>query len=168
MMKNKYLTACFLALSLLAQPAGAATPGLWDGSAAMPPSSLQVPETDLIPGTFEYVPLHPVYFDSGQATITHDGQRALDAAVEYLRRHDNLQRILVEGHTDEVGSRNYNEGLSDRRAQIVRNYLTIKGVDPTLIELVGKGEAHPVDQNWTRQGRQRNRHVSIYAIHWAR
>ncbi len=161
-----YLLAAALILACL--PALAATPGLWDGAAALPPDSLHVPTEEMAPESFEYVPLSPIHFDSGKATITHQGQRSLDAAVDYLRRHANIKRILVEGHTDEVGGKTYNDGLSDRRARIVRNYLTVKGIDPELINLIGKGEYHPVDQNWTRDGRRRNRHVSIYAVHWQR
>ena len=144
----------------------AATPGLWDGPAATPQETLRVPSNDLQDGSFEYVSLSPVYFDSDKATLTRDGQKALDAASEYLLKHDNIKRILVDGHTDEKGSISYNDKLSDRRANIVRNYLTIKGIDPNLINLAGMGEHKPVDQNWTRDGRQRNRHVSIYALHW--
>ena len=154
------------AMALSSHCAIAATPGLWDGPATTPQETLRVPGSDLQDGSFEYVSLSPVYFDSDKATLTRDGQKALDAASEYLLKHDNIKRILVDGHTDEKGSISYNDKLSDRRANIVRNYLTIKGIDPNLINLAGMGEHKPVDQNWTRDGRQRNRHVSIYALHW--
>lgn len=169
-MTKRYLTTICLAIviAVCSQQATAATPGLWDGAAAMPPQTLFVPEKDLDPGSFKYVPLSPIYFDSDKATLTYEGQQSLDAAVDYLLKHDNIQRILVEAHTDEKGARTYNDGLSDRRANIVRNYLTVKGVDPNLINVIGKGEYHPVDENWTREGRQRNRHVSIYAVLWDR
>ena len=159
-----YLLAAALAPS--AYQTYAASPGLWDGVAEMPAESLRVPENDVNAGTFEYVPLSPIYFESDRAIISHEGQRSLDAAANYLLKHTNIRRILVEGHTDEIGNIDYNDKLSDRRANIVRNYLTIKGVDPELINMMGKGEYHPVDQNWTREGRKRNRHVSIYAVHW--
>lgn len=169
-MQKKITTTYFLAaaLTLIGMPAIAATPDLWDGAAAPPPDSLRVPDREMVQESFKYVPLSPIYFDNGKATITHEGQRSLDAAVAYLLQHDDIKRILVEGHTDEVGSEAYNYGLSERRAQIVRNYLTVKGVDPKLINPIGKGEHHPVDQNWTRDGRRRNQQVSIYAIHWER
>lgn len=169
-MTNKTATPFFLAavLALTGQAALAATPGLWDDAAGAPPQSLLVPDKEMEPASFEYVPLSPVYFDSGKATITHEGQRSLDAAAAYLLQHDDIKRILVEGHTNEIGGKSYNDKLSDRRAQIVRNYLIVKGVHPKLINPIGKGEHHPVDQNWTRDGRRRNQRVSIYAIHWAR
>jgi len=150
------------------QNAIATTPGLWDGPSSSPQQSLHVPHNELQEGSFEYVSLSPVFFDSNKATLTREGQQALDAASEYLHKHVNIRRILVDGHTDSKGSISFNDNLSDRRAKIVRNYLTVKGIDPSLINLAGMGEHKPVDQNWTRDGRQRNRHVSIYAVHWNR
>ncbi len=155
-------------MALASHSASATTPSLWDGVAASPQQSLQVPDNQLQSGSFEYVSLSPVYFDSDKATLTREGQQALDAASEYLQKHTNIRRILVDGHTDKVGSIYHNDKLSDRRAKIVHNYLIIKGIDPSLINLAGMGEHKPVDQNWTRDGRQRNRHVSIYAVHWNR
>lgn len=169
-MSKRRITSYLLtaAMALGGYQTHAASPGLWDGVAEMPAESLRVPEKDVNAGTFEYVPLSPVYFESDRAIISHEGQRSLDAAVDYLLKHANIKRILVEGHTDEIGSIGYNDKLSDRRANIVRNYLTINGIDPELINMMGKGEYHPVDQNWTREGRRRNRHVSIYAVHWSK
>lgn len=144
-------------------------PNMW-GPKAVSPLSLYVPEehTSVVEASFKYVPLHPVLFNSGKATISSEGQKALDAAADYLLKHGNIKRILVEGNTDYIGSNDYNDRLSDRRTEMVRNYLTLKGVDPNLIVMSGKGETTPVDQNWTRDGRQRNRHVAIYAVHWQR
>ncbi len=145
------------------------TPNMW-GPKAVSPLSLYVPESqaNVLEESFKYVPLHPVLFNPGKATISSEGQKALDAAADYLLKHGNIQRILVEGNTDYIGSNSYNDRLSDRRSEMVRNYLTLKGVDPSLLTITGKGETTPVDQNWTRDGRQRNRHVAIYALHWQR
>lgn len=144
-------------------------PNMW-GPKVVTPTSLHLPKqpTGMIEESFEYVPLHPVLFNPGKATIGMEGQRALDAAASYLMKHDNIQRILIAGSTDYIGNAGYNDRLSDRRSEMVRNYLTLKGVNATLIQLSGSGENAPVDQNWTRDGRQRNRHVAIYAIRWQR
>jgi len=166
--KNLNLFIIASTLAIATGSACAATPGLWDGVAAMPPQSIQLQDEALEQSTFEYISLSPVYFDSNRATLTHAGQQALDAASDYLQKHDSIKRILIEGHTDAKGGIAFNDNLSDRRALVVRNYLTIKGVDPELINMIGMGEHQPVDQNWTREGRQRNRHVSIYAVHWNR
>ena len=169
-MNNKIIKQIIfsITIALFSHGAIAATPGLWDGVAATPPEPLRIPNNELQDGSFEYVPLSPVYFEINKATLTREGQLALDAASEYLLKYDNIRRILIDGHTDERGSISYNDKLSDRRATIVRNYLTVKGIDPILINLEGMGEHRPVDQNWTRDGRRRNRHVSIYALHWNR
>ena len=167
-MNNKIIKQIIFsaAVAITSQSAIAETPGLWDGSAASPQQSLHVPNSQLQDGSFEYVSLSPIYFDFNKATLTRAGQQSLDAASEYLHKHANIRRILVDGHTDEKGSISYNDNLSDRRAKIVRNYLIVKGINPNLVNLAGMGEHKPVDQNWTRDGRQRNRHVSIYAVHW--
>lgn len=142
-------------------------PSLW-GPRAVSPASLHVPEGQhgVAAESFQYVSLHPVLFNSGKATISSEGQKALDAAADYLLKHGNIQRVLVEGNTDYIGNGNYNDRLSERRSEMVRNYLTLKGVDSNLLVLSGRGETTPVDQNWSRDGRQRNRHVALYVLHW--
>lgn len=142
-------------------------PNLW-GPKVASPETLHVPEaqSSVAGESFQYVSLHPVLFNSSKATISSEGQRALDAAANYLLKHNNIKRILIEGNTDSVGANGYNDRLSDRRSEMVRSYLTLKGVDPNLLVLSGRGETTPVDQNWTRDGRQRNRHVAIYVLHW--
>lgn len=140
--------------------------GLWSGAADLPPESIKIQSHSPEEGSFRFVPMPPVHFDSDKATLTHEGQLALDAAVEYIKQHSDIKRLLIEGHTDWVGSAKYNDRLSDRRSEIVRNYLTIKGVDPLIMNILGKSEHAPVDENWTREGRSRNRQVSIYAIRW--
>ncbi len=142
-------------------------PSLWD-TAPIPPSSLKADQHPSLSASLRYVPLHPVYFEPDKAILNREGQRALDAAVEYLSSQNDITRIIVEGSTDSVGRKSYNNGLSDRRAEIVRSYLTIKGIDPNLIALIGYGEYRPVDENWTREGRLRNRQVAIYAVRQAK
>ncbi len=168
-MNKPHLFLSSLCLAIFTSTASAAsTVGLWGGAADFPPDTLKVPTQQLNDGSFRYMPMHPVHFNSDKATLTHQGQLALDAAVEYIDQHQDIKRIVIEGHTDWVGSAEYNDNLSDRRSEIVRNYLTIKGVNPLIIATSSKGEHAPVDINWSREGRQRNRQVSLYAIHWDR
>lgn len=140
-------------------------PNLW-GPKVVSPESLHLREQPLTEESFRYVSLHPVLFDSGKATISAEGHKALDAAADYLLKNGSIKRILIEGNTDYAGNERYNDNLSDRRSAMVRNYLTLKGVSPDLMVLSGNGEHDPVDLNWTRSGRQRNRHVAIYVVHW--
>jgi outer membrane protein OmpA-like peptidoglycan-associated protein len=69
--------------------------------------------------------------------------------------------LLIAGHTDSVGSDDYNFGLSERRAQASADYLMTRGVSGSRINIVGLGETEPVDTNDTASGRQANRRVEV-------
>jgi OOP family OmpA-OmpF porin len=69
----------------------------------------------------------------------------------------------VQGFTDSIGTEEYNLGLSQRRADAVRNYLVEKGVDPKIITAKGYGESNPVASNDTKEGRALNRRVEFAA-----
>lgn len=85
----------------------------------------------------------------------------LDQAVDTLKRYPQVQ-IEIDGHTDSIGTEKYNQGLSERRANIVDGYLTSHGIDASRITAVkGFGETHPIDTNSTAAGRQRNRRVEL-------
>jgi outer membrane protein OmpA-like peptidoglycan-associated protein len=71
--------------------------------------------------------------------------------------------FIVAGHTDGKGGDAYNQGLSERRANAVRDYVVSQGVNPAQITTVGKGESEPTDDNSTAEGRQNNRRVVIRA-----
>ena len=70
-------------------------------------------------------------------------------------------KIQVEGHTDSIGSDEYNQKLSEQRADAVRDYLTSQGVPPDTMTAVGLGKADPVASNTTDAGRQQNRRVEM-------
>jgi outer membrane protein OmpA-like peptidoglycan-associated protein len=70
--------------------------------------------------------------------------------------------LTVVGHTDNVGSNDYNQKLSERRAHAVAQYLAGKRVDPIRLAVSGKGEAQPIASNNSESGRQANRRVEIY------
>ena len=69
--------------------------------------------------------------------------------------------ILIQGHTDSSGSEEYNQALSERRANSVSNHLQMQDVDPARMAAVGYGEGYPVADNATAQGRSLNRRVTI-------
>gem|GEM_PF-1084976 len=69
--------------------------------------------------------------------------------------------ITVAGHTDDVGSRGYNQALSQRRAESVKTYLIGKGIDPAKVQAIGYGKARPIASNDTDEGRAKNRRVEI-------
>jgi outer membrane protein OmpA-like peptidoglycan-associated protein len=106
------------------------------------------------------VTLSDVLFDSGRATLKPGADRALDRLAQFLKANPRT-RVLVEGHTDSVGSEEYNEELSQRRAQAVTEALSARGVPADQYQAKGLGKAYPVASNETPAGRQQNRRVEI-------
>jgi OOP family OmpA-OmpF porin len=80
--------------------------------------------------------------------------------VEILKRNPDLI-IEIAGHTDSQGGDDYNQGLSERRAQAVLDYFVSHGVNPGNITVRGYGESEPVADNSTREGRAANRRVEL-------
>jgi OOP family OmpA-OmpF porin len=102
-----------------------------------------------------------VEFASGQAAIRPQFRTAMEKATQFIKEHPG-RKVLVEGHTDSIGSEAYNLRLSQQRAESVRNYLIENfQVDPAEITGRGYGEADPVADNSTQEGRQQNRRVVI-------
>jgi OOP family OmpA-OmpF porin len=92
---------------------------------------------------------------------TADSIAILDQAIDALNRYPEI-KVELNGHTDSVGTDAYNQGLSERRAQIVADYMTSHGVDASRITAVrGFGESQPIDTNDTKEGRARNRRTEL-------
>jgi OmpA-OmpF porin, OOP family len=95
------------------------------------------------------------------AVPSSDSLAILDQAVDTLKRYPQV-KVMVAGYTDSVGKPAYNQSLSERRAQIVYDYLTAHGVDASRLEgPVGHGENDPIDSNKTDAGRARNRRTEL-------
>jgi outer membrane protein OmpA-like peptidoglycan-associated protein len=106
------------------------------------------------------VTLSDVLFDTGQATLKPGADRALDRLAQFMK--DNAgTHVLIEGHTDSVGTDDYNLALSQRRAQAVADALSARGVSTDRAMTKGLGKAYPVASNDTQAGRQQNRRVEI-------
>lgn len=71
------------------------------------------------------------------------------------------RNVAIEGHTDDIGSEEYNQDLSQRRADSVRNYLVRQGIGTQRLVATGMGEGQPVADNATVSGRQENRRVEV-------
>jgi OOP family OmpA-OmpF porin len=69
--------------------------------------------------------------------------------------------IDIIGHTDSTGPADYNQGLSERRAQAVADYIISEGIDAAIIDVSGEGENNPIASNDTAEGRAQNRRVDI-------
>lgn len=92
---------------------------------------------------------------------TADSVAILDQAIDALNRYPEI-KVELDGHTDSVGADAYNQKLSERRAQIVADYLTAHGIDSSRITAVkGFGETQPIDTNATKEGRARNRRTEL-------
>ena len=104
--------------------------------------------------------LGDVLFDTGQATLKPGAFETLDRLATALREK-SARKVLIEGHTDNVGSDESNRGLSERRAQSVQSALIQRDVPRSQITALGKGENFPIASNDSVDGRQSNRRVEL-------
>jgi len=104
--------------------------------------------------------LENVNFEFDSAKLTAASTATLDQAVEILKRATDLE-VEIAGHTDSQGNDEYNQGLSERRAQAVADYLSAHGAKSAGITVKGYGETMPVADNGTKEGRAANRRVEL-------
>jgi outer membrane protein OmpA-like peptidoglycan-associated protein len=104
--------------------------------------------------------LGDVLFDTGRSQLKPGAGRKIDQLAQFLNEHPG-RRVQVEGFTDSVGSDAYNEELSQRRADSVKEALMEHGIDPSRIGSAGYGKAYPVATNSESGGRQLNRRVEV-------
>ena len=101
-----------------------------------------------------------VKFEFDSARLTDASKAILDDAYKILERHPDLV-VEVAGHTDSTGAESYNQGLSERRAKAVRDYLVAKGANAANLTARGYGESEPVADNGSREGRAQTRRVEF-------
>jgi len=106
------------------------------------------------------VNISDVLFDFNKYTLKPGAREKLAKVSGILLAYPGL-KIQLEGHTDSIGSDEYNQKLSEQRAGAVRDYLTSQGVAPNDTTAVGLGKADPVASNTTDAGRQKNRRVEM-------
>jgi OOP family OmpA-OmpF porin len=104
--------------------------------------------------------LEGVEFGSDSSELTTPSKISLDATAAELARHPDM-RVEIAGHTSSTGPAEYNQMLSERRAQSVADYLISKGLDADRFTVKGYGESEPIADNTTREGRARNRRVEM-------
>ena len=128
---------------------------------APPPPPARAPEPEPAPlPTKKKIVLRGVNFDFDKSNIRGDAAPVLDEAVSTLKEYSSIN-IAVEGHTDGRGSEEYNQGLSERRANAVRDYLASHGVARSRMTAAGFGKTRPVASNDTDEGRAQNRRVEL-------
>jgi peptidoglycan-associated lipoprotein len=101
-----------------------------------------------------------IYFDFDRSDIRADSQSIVAAHAAYLAKNP-AQKVRLEGHADERGSREYNIGLGERRGQAVRRALALQGVAETQLTTVSYGEERPMEAGSTEQAYAKNRRVEI-------
>ncbi len=130
---------------------GAATRGL-KGQAGVSIGSLDDPSTPLGKKI--------IYFDYDQSDIKDEYKAIITAHARYLASHPGA-RVILQGHTDERGSREYNIGLGERRARAVRRMLLLLGVTDGQIKVISYGEERPAQAGHDETAWRRNRRVEI-------
>lgn len=104
-----------------------------------------------------------ITFATDSSTVQPQFRPTLDKVADVLDRY-NQTYVDVYGHTDSTGSDAYNQALSERRADAVAEYLTMRGVESARLEALGYGETQPIADNDTVEGRAQNRRVEIKIV----
>ena len=104
-----------------------------------------------------------ILFDYDEDTLKEESLEEL-FAISRLMKSDSMYTLLIEGHADERGTREYNLALSERRAKAVEDFLTATGVSSFNIEVVGYGEEVPVDTSSNESAWSKNRRAELFFI----
>lgn len=148
-----------------APPVAAPPPGQPAPAAATPPAPRPTPAPAAPPApTSEKVTFAAdAFFDFDKSVLKPEAKAKLDDLVGKTK-DINLEVIIAVGHTDSVGTDAYNQKLSVRRSEAVKEYLVSKGVEKNRVYTEGKGEKQPVADNKTSEGRAKNRRVEIEVV----
>jgi outer membrane protein OmpA-like peptidoglycan-associated protein len=104
--------------------------------------------------------LGDMLFATGRADLQASAGGNLNRLVAFLNKYPDRSAV-IDGFTDNVGTEDHNQALSERRADSVKGYLIRQGIDPKRLTATGRGEAEPVESNDSSSGRQANRRVEI-------
>ncbi|GAB4326510.1 MAG: hypothetical protein Kow00127_19310 [Bacteroidales bacterium] len=127
-------------------------------SGAHEPFHIDVPMRPVKSG--QRMVLNNVFFDTDDWTLKPESRTELDKLVLLMTKNPSV-KIEISGHTDDVGTGEYNQKLSENRAKAVYDYLTRHGIDPGRLSYKGFGETMPVESNETDAGRAQNRRTEI-------
>ncbi|MHB1399581.1 MAG: OmpA family protein [Trichloromonadaceae bacterium] len=106
------------------------------------------------------ITLGDVLFDTNKSELRSGARSTIDKLAAFLAEYPT-RNVLIEGFTDSTGAVEYNQRLSERRAEAVRNVLAAQGIDSRRLMTRGYGVEYPVASNETAEGRQRNRRVEV-------
>ena len=151
--------------------AAAGCDGALVAPAAAPAVVVVVPVAPVVPAPAQPAPpaaskvtyAADAFFDFDKYVLKPEGKAKLDDLVGKVKGV-NLEVIIAVGHTDSIGTVEYNQKLSVRRAEAVNAYLVSKGIEKNRVYTEGKGEKQPVADNRTAEGRAKNRRVEIEVV----
>ena len=121
-----------------------------------------VPTTEDLKRSGASIPINNLFFETGSYTLLDESRFELNALAKYLK--DNNLSVEIQGHTDDVGSAESNQLLSENRATAVRNYLLAQGCRPEQIKAAGYGETRPSVPNQDEKSRETNRRVEFRVL----
>jgi len=107
--------------------------------------------------------LRNIFFDFNKATLRPESKVELERVYTILTENPRM-KVRIAGHTDNIGSEEYNQRLSEARAKAVYDYLISRGISADRLSYIGYGESRPIDTNETSEGRQNNRRVELEII----
>lgn len=130
------------------------------------PAKVESPKADPFAGPpkkEETIVVHDILFEFDSDKVVLPGSYStLDRLAAYLKKEPVFKKLIIEGHTDAIGSGQYNQGLSARRAASIKAFLVKRHhLDPSKIETNGFGKSKPIATNHNAQGRQLNRRVEF-------
>lgn len=109
-------------------------------------------------------PHQKIFFARGDHALSDDQRESLDAIAAYLREHEQVTALLIEGHADDTGSESDNFALSVERARRVREWVVSAGIERSRLRAAGCSELHPVATNENDEGQRTNRRVELFVI----
>jgi hypothetical protein len=109
------------------------------------------------------VVLNNIFFDFNKSTLRPTSYKALNSLLTMLKQYPTMV-VEISGHTDNVGSMEYNQKLSENRTNVVRDYLVRNGINPKNIAAFGRSFRQPIASNDTEQGRQMNRRTEFKIV----
>lgn len=113
-------------------------------------------------GSAQIEVLKEVQFAFDQANLLPEAFPILNEVVRLLKVNPDIELVSIEGHTDDVGTDQHNEELSQARARSVLNYIAKRGIAANRLESKGWGKRKPIAENQTAEGRQKNRRVEFH------
>jgi outer membrane protein OmpA-like peptidoglycan-associated protein len=102
-----------------------------------------------------------VFFATDSSTLNSSAQSEIQNLSNWLKNHSG-RKVRVIGHTDSTGEAEYNQSLSQKRAEEVANAISNQGISKRHVHFIGQGETQPVSTNESEEGRQANRRVEIF------